>query len=1432
MADEPRLSILNPQPRKLPGPSLLHELVSEPGSRPPALDYRAPDGSRLQLSYAELHGTAETLAVEIGRRLEQQPLHTTPPAPKQQLVVPVLIPQAPELYVALLAILKAGGAFCPIQLDAPPDRIRFILGDVGAAVVLSTRAMAARLPADDGVLQVILVDEMRLFERTEAAGHRTSPSPRKAPAPSPDDLAYVMYTSGSTGTPKGVGIPHTAATQSLLAHDRHVPAFRRFLQFAAPTFDVSVFEVFFPWFRGATLVCSPRTAMLDDLPGVLRAMDVDACELTPTVAGSLLRRRDSAPNLKLLLTIGEMLTEPVIQEFGGSGGSGSGSNQPSILWAMYGPTEAAIHCTLQPALDGAASTKNIGFPLDTVSAYILEIPEEGSDQKATSGDPQVVPMGCVGELAIGGHQLACGYINRPEQTAAAFIDTAAYGRLYRTGDKARITEQGLLECSGRIAGGQVKLRGQRIELGEVEQAVLRTRGCLGSVAAVVNGILVAFCDVGVAGVSPAQDMEEKVLASCRSWLPRFMVPGDVVLMASFPRLASGKVDRKRLASDYEASSSQNAASASLSGTAADAQYKDELDRKLHDVAQQVLGFFVESTAPLAAAGLDSLKAIQFAARIRAAGIQRVSAVDVLAPRSLAALHARIQQLQEESSALEEQSVASTTDDSAQTATQSCTIDTAQAISGCEPDIARRLEEDDIQLVLACAPIQTSMLVETLSNPAAYCNWIELAFSAKYSTNDVVSAFVRLIENTEALRAGFVQSAGRFVQAVWRHPSKSQVQTVEHLQRDFELATDASFLHPFCVQVEKANSTSSCRAVLQIHHAVYDGWSMDLIRRDLAAILEGRDVETRLAYSSVIQHCLSALPAQKSAAERFWAETLNAFQPSSLPELNPRRDDSGPVLMRRSSIVGIRKDRVEDVAKAIGCSLQAIFQAALAWLWSGLAGSPDVVLGTVTSGRTLPLDGIETAIGPCLQTVPVRADLARMRTIRDLVSSIYASNRSLLPHAFLPLADIKKMAGLRPGQPLYDVLFVYQESLYSSKGQADVVSEVTHKDSLETRLLWEVEPVGDGFAVQTTFYADMFPEKYVAVLVSQYASIVQHFVNHMDDGLTAAASSLPPQLLSAHNLEYRPFDGVPDLACLVQSTAARKPDSPAVCFATSLREEQPIQCNTITFSQLNRLANRIARHLQSHGARPGGIVAVIMEKSILLYAGILGILKTGCAYLPLLPSTPHARAKLVLEQAKVPLCLTDTATETDLVSGLPTTAVDLQTADLSALSDDNLDVPVDASRTANIIYTSGSTGTPKGVCVTQLNVCSNLDVLARIYPLRGDDGGRLLQSCSQAFDVSVFEIFFTWVCGMCLCSATNDVLFADLEQAIRVLGVTHLSMTPTVAALVDPQNTPSVEFLVTAGEPLTERVARQWARQLFQGIYLSPFFLFPSLNMQI
>lgn len=1358
------LSVLNPHPQLVPGPALLHDLVkiTSPDNLP-AIDYQAANGAEKTVAYSELHSQAETLARRILAALPE----TQGP---EQLVVPILLPQSPELYISQLAILKAGGAFCPLNLDAPPERVRFIFGDVSAKVVITSNALRSKVDALESSVTVVVADQ-------DDDDHNPSrPEPSLPQEISPDSLAYVMYTSGSTGTPKGVGVPHSAATQALLAHHVHIPPFSRFLQFAAPTFDVSVFEIFFPLFRGATLVSSDRAAMLNDLPAVLRERNVDACELTPTVAGSLLRTRANAPGLRVLLTIGEMLTEPVIREFGGD------ADKPSVLWAMYGPTEATIHCTLQPACEASSSPNSVGFPLDTVSTFILE---PSKDDELGPGEFRVLPLGETGELAVGGHQTAVGYINRPEQTAKVFIDSP-YGRLYRTGDKARICDDGTIECFGRIADGQVKLRGQRIELGEVEQAVLRVPECHGVVAAVVRGVIVVFCERDGAG----GDAVEQVLRVCRDWLPSFMVPGDVVLTRAFPRLPSGKVDRKQLKANYELALGEDVESSS--------EFVDDVERHLARLAEEALGVRLKPSSALSAAGVDSLAAIKLASRLRQAGFM-LDAIDVLSSKTLTQLRSRIQPAE-----------AST--EGGIPESKKFTVVDHESISLAAASLGVQVEA--IEAVIPCAPIQVSMLAETLRNPEAYCNWIELQVPSTHAPETIKSWIRDLARCHEILRTGFVLLQGKFRQVVWTELDSGQLKTVEQLRRSYQL-DERGFARPLSVQILANESPKPTSVVLQTHHALYDGWSFDLLLADLNNLSSGHQVSKHSSFRGVSQYYSSLdFTRHADAARAYWAEHLLGFQPTPMPQLLAKQAKSGQILSTQRTL-NVDASAIKALFTQLEISPQVLFQASLVWFWGSIIGTDDVVLGNVTSGRTIPVDGIEDVIGPCLTTIPVRTKISQIRTIKELLETVHASNRESLAHCTLPLADIKKATGVAPGQPLYDALFVYQESIPSRSGQqsAGEIRQVAHEDYLETKLLAEIEPTEEGFQLRVTYHADVFHCDYVQLLLRQFECVLAHLVRNVEADVSSVSSCFSENLLSTYNLSSKTFEGCPDIATLFERTAERQSHEPAICFADEI-EDEGVEMKTISYGELNSLANRYARHLQSLGASEEHPVAIVMEKSITLYAGILGILKAGCAYLPLLPTTPKARIQTIFSQADVRICVSDVLSSGDLSDMDACHFTNLSAERLEKYTDTNTGTTAKPSRVANIIYTSGSTGVPKGVCVTQLNICSNLDVLSRIYPVKEES--RMLQACSQAFDVSVFEILFALTRGMCLCAANNDVLFADLERSIRAMDVTHLSMTPTVASLVNPDNVPKVNFLVTSGEPMTSEVASQWMGKVYQG----------------
>ncbi|KAM6532880.1 non-ribosomal peptide synthetase nps2 [Fusarium falciforme] len=1350
--DATGLSILNPRASRLPGPNLLHQLVKPP-SQQTALDYMG-NNRRHSYTYSQLHDAANALARRITRASGSQ---------NGQLVVPVLIHQSPLLYISLLAILKAGGAFCPLNIDAPPERLKFILGDVAATVVLVSKELASGIPQDVSATIITVNGDADITEASQVdLQHRI---------PQPEDLAYLMYTSGSTGTPKGVGISHDAATQALLAHDRHIPSFSRFLQFAAPTFDVSVFEIFFPLFRGVTLVTVRRVEMLNDLPAVLRRMDVDACELTPTVAGSLLRKRENAPNLKVLLTIGEMLNAPVVEEFGGDDG------KPSMLWAMYGPTEATIHCTLQTAFSCDSSTGNIGVPFDTVSCFIIEIPETDSEDFKL----KFLPQGEVGELAVGGYQLATGYINRPEQTRSVFIDSP-YGRIYRTGDKARLLPNGKLECFGRLSDGQVKLRGQRLEFGEVEQAVLRTSGCHSAVAAVVNSILVVFCAVD-AGVS-----EDAILKKCGDWLPQYMVPGEVVLMSEFPRLPSGKVDRKRLKAEHEARK------ANMAEDSQESEPADATETKIIGVVSEILNFKVKKSMSLASAGLDSLKAIKLASALRESGVA-VDSAGLLMMKTISDII----------SVARREAVAQGTNSFSKEAAISLELG---SVLRENPELEKlsALVED----VLPCTLLQAAMLAETAQNPTAYCNEIVLEVPKGYTIEEISESFVELTRRNVILRAGFTTFEGRFVTVLFKDLRPEQIKSSDSFQKDFSLSLPQDYLNPLRIQIQQGSSACSSRLLLHLHHSIYDGWSMDILLSDWSKLLLKEKVPQHLPFHGVVEFYSN--PQTDDASRVFWTEHLLGWNRVPLPKLQGKAIGSRQISSGRRQLVVPRK-RVDAEIQKLGCTPQVLFQASLVLLWSGILGTRDVSIGSVTSGRTIPVAGIENIIGPCIASLPLRADLDTMTANLDLLNSIHSANRKAMQHCTISLSEIKKLAGLQPGESLYDALFVYQESLTSSERARNVVKEISHLDRLETPILFEVEPTDDAFFLQITYQTAFSSSTTVEHMMDQLESLVSLLLEnpHKDIKWTQRNVTCDP---SIDNITPALHQSTLDLARAFEQAASRNPNLDALVFANAF--EGGLQQTAMSFQELNALANQISWYLQDCGVQAGQVVAIIMDKSPSLYASILGIVKCGCGYLPILPSTPSARIQEILSQAEVEHFVVDNKSLDQTTFSSESSLINIDNATLTAFPTTNPGIPPDGSRLAYVIYTSGTTGTPKGVAIEQHSIMANIGYLGTLYPRPSKSQGRLLQTCSQAFDVSVFEIFYTWYAGMCLCAGTNDTILEDLERSIRDLGITHLSMTPTVASLVDPRNTPGVEFLVTAGEPMTQSVFDRWQQQLWQG----------------
>lgn len=1341
---EPQLAIANLDRKILEGPHYLDDLVQSDSHEDMAVEYLDADGTTSRISFASLQQASRNLALRIH---ESKSIST-----RSNTIIPTILSQGPLLYLSYLGTLRAGAAFCPILPDTPDERLQFILNDVQAEFVLCTPEIMERLENLSPSIRCISVTLDRCLKSCLGTGTMAEQTRDTS------DIAYVMYTSGSTGKPKGVPVSHHAITQSLLAHEEHIPVFQRFFQFAAPTFDVSIFEIFFPWFRGATLVSREREETLADLCGTIRRLEVDAIELTPTVVTTLLRKRNAVPALKLLLTIGEMLTPQIIEEFGQS------KSQPGVLYAMYGPTEAAVHCTIVPNMERSSSVRDIGRPLSTVTAFILG---ESSD----SQDVRILHCGQPGELAIAG-QLADGYLNRPTQTKSAFVSLPEYGTVYRTGDRATMLPNGTLQMMGRISDGQVKLRGQRVELGEVESVALQIDGIDLAVAIVVQDTLVLFC-------CGRSDLEStQIEQRCKAWLPRHMRPGRIVLLAdSIPRLPSGKIDRKQLETIFHKRSETNLSSDPDSGGASLSW--------VSSVISEELGIAVDDQQTLWSTGLTSLRGIKIASRLRE-HFPKVSIATVLEADNISHLVTMLESQDEEMDKI------------------GCALD-ADAQDSQYVDVLKSVQEKWYiankvpAQVLPCSAIQIAMLAETSRNSILNLNEIVLTANSPVTLSQIIDSVKAIAEKNSILRSAFEPTGD---------PNVPFVQIVKD---DVSFKEKPSMQHPLSI----CQGQNDKEFIFTVHHALYDGWSWDLVMKDLNTCLRGGALPARPSFQSFSKLILQRSRVHYEADLMEWTDLLRDVDFPQFPTLccAPSAATGPPC---HSTTFSTSSERLSAVAQDLGVNMATIIHTALSLLLAKYLDTDDVVTGLVLSGREPVMPDVGEMIGPCLSTLPLLARLAESTTILVLMQQIYQQYMNCLRRQATSLSDIANALSLDQDTQIFDVLFVWQESPYPSDPKVDAIVTTATYDHLEYALVVEVEPQGNSVKLKTTYDKTKLCLDQVECLHSQIDALVEHCVRNPNVSLNSIWEALPQPLLS---LSQDPDQPVPDdLTSMLVKAASQFPDRTAIDFVEDFNPTtKRVTRKTTSYRELFKKAARIASKLINiHGLARDDTVAICCKKSPDLYFIICATILAGVPYLCIDPNTPDNRVQEILLQANAKVVVLDNGHNTVTKSNATWSVESLDELAEDKLGDErDLEVYPSGSDLAYAVFTSGSTGVPKGVLITRENLASNLRHLVSIYPYKSSS--RFLQSCSQAFDVSVFEIFWTWCCGLTLCTSTNDILFRDIELFIDSMDITHLSMTPSVAALVNPSSVPKVEFLVCAGEPMSAKVYKAWAgRGLHQG----------------
>ncbi|MBO0494138.1 non-ribosomal peptide synthetase [Pseudomonas sp. Marseille-Q1929] len=1291
---------------------------------------------------------------QLNRRANQLAHHLLALGVQPDDRVAICCRRGPQMLVGLLGILKAGAAYVPVDPAYPAERIAYLLQDSAPVAVLAEASTRALL---GGFVPVDL----------HAHGLDQPTSNPQLRALTPAHLAYVIYTSGSTGQPKGVMVEHHSVENLVHWHcDAFgVDARSHTSSVAGFGFDAMAWEVWPALCAGATLHLPPAEVGNEHIDALLAwwlAQPLDVSFLPTPVAEYAFSQQLLHPTLRILLIGGDRLRQ---------------FNQERRFAVInnYGPTEATVVATSGRVRAGQAL--HIGRPMANASVYLLD------------AHLRPVPLGVAGELYVGGSGVARGYLNRADLTAERFLeDPFNGGRMYRSGDLARWLPDGNIEYLGRN-DDQVKLRGIRVELGEIESHLAALDGVGEAVVLVREERLIAWFTAG-------QPLDiEHLRTQLQAQLPAALVPVAYVQLRALPLTANGKLDRKALPEpdqgamlSREYAAPQGGVETTLATIWAEVLQVEQVGRHDH---------FFEL-------GGHSLLAVSLIERMRQAGLSADVRVLFSQP-TLAALAAAVGSgldVEVPANRISADCQRITPDLLSLVALDQQTIDqvVAQVPGGAA----------NVQDIYPLAPLQEGILYHhiTAGQGDPYLLQSHLAFASLERLHAFAQALQQVIDRHDILRTAVVwEGLAQPLQVVWRK-AQLQVQAGD-LQgfdpRHYRVPLDQAPL----IRLVYAHNPAGQQvdALLLFHHIALDHTALDRVRHEMQASLLGQPqpVGDATPYRNYVAQARLGVSEQEH--EQFFREMLADIDEPTLPfGLQNVRGDGTAIEEAQQHLPPDLNRRLRAQARVLGVSAASLFHLAWARVLASTSGQEQVVFGTVLLGRMQGGKGSDRALGMFINTLPLRVDIDATG-VRAAVKHTHGRLSALLGHEHASLALAQRCSGVAAPQPLFSAMLNYR---HSDSRQAPVsaawqgIETLASEERTNYPLTLNVDDQGDGFRLTALAATPIGAQRicgYVQVtlqgLVEALEQAPQLPVNH----LPVLEAQERQQVLGAFNATEVAYDLDQTLHGMFERQVARTPD------AIALKAGDVV----LTYAELNTRANQLAHHLLALGVQPDSRVAICVERGLDMVVGLYAILKAGAAYVPLDPAYPPERLAYMLEDSAPVVVLAQGSTR-GLLGAVP--VIDLEQPNWSHQSTDN---PQVNAMGAYVIYTSGSTGQPKGVINDHAGVVNRLLWMQDAYGLKPHD--RVLQKTPFSFDVSVWEFFWPLFTGARLVMARpgghKDPLY--LCEVIEAEQITTLHFVPSMLDVFlahgDMRQAAGLVRVMCSGEALPGSLVRRFKQQL-------------------